>query len=627
MSRAAVARSCRFAAAGAFLAMGAVVSVAHAASVASPPADVNPWSLMVKRETVRLLAVSSLSGVFWGVGQGGDCMASAEGKLWSRIHAFTDRTLYGVSFGDANTGCVVGEGGFVASTEDGGATWRVGKPPVTEDLRGVSFGSRNVGVAVGLRGVLLVSSDAGHSWSRKDIGVGESLMAVAMPGPKEAWVVGERGVILHSTDSGATWMTERHPSAKWLYGIWFAGDTGWAVGRNGLVLRYLMKKWEVIPVPGALDTLYAVSGASGNVVTVVGAGGKAWNTPDAGVTWIQRETGTREDLTGLAQSGRNSWAVGGENALLSSVDGGDSWATYSLESLPSYVAASFVDESTGWVVGRSGLIWNTRDGGKNWGQQDAGMRKDFNAVLASSRTICYAVGESVVVKTDNGGLSWRRVWQEPPLTAADLEKPKHLRKPPIVLQDVYFFDTRRGWAVGTEGVLLYTSNEGEFWNRLRTGLERTLYSVWFSSPSRGFIACEDGRLYMTDSGGRRWAPVTAGGGGEALRSIFFLDGDWGWAVGDGGAILRTTDGGRTWKEMRVGGAVMLKDVCFADRARGWIAGERGVLMRSWDGGDTWTMERPPVSTDFCGLWFVSPQLGWAVGDRGVILRYRPGGGG
>ncbi len=607
--------------------MAAGVSPAASAPSGAPPAEVNPWGLMVKRESTRLLAVSSLSGAFWGVGERGGFMTSVDGKLWNRPRPFTDRTLYGVSFGDATTGVAVGEGGFIASTDDAGATWRAAKPPVTEDLRGVCFGSRNVGVAVGLRGVLLVSSDAGRSWSRKDLGVMESLMAVTMPSPKEAWVVGERGIILHSRDAGGTWTTERQPSAKWLYGVWFFGETGWAVGRDGLVLRYLMKKWEVIPVPGAIDSLYCVCGSSGDAVTVVGAGGKAWNTPDAGVTWTPRETGSREDLTGIAQTGKVAWAVGGENALLSSIDGGDAWATYSLENLPSYVAVSFVDDSTGWVVGRAGLIWNTRDGGRNWGQQDAGMRKDFHAVFAASRLLCFAVGESVIVKTDDGGLAWRRVWQEPPLTAAELEKPKALRKPPIVLNDIFFFDTRRGWAAGSEGVLLYTGNEGESWERLRTGFDRALYSVWFDSPSHGFIAAEDGRLYATDSGGRRWTAVSTGGGGEALRAIFFLDADRGWAVGDGGTILRTTDGGRVWKEMRVGGAVSLRDVCFVDRARGWVVGDRGVLLRTWDGGDTWSAEKPPVPTDFYGLWFVSPQLGWAVGDRGVILRYRPGGAG
>jgi len=580
---------------------------------------------MVRRETTRLLAASALFGVFWGVGERGAVMSSSDGKFWSRQRTFTDRALYGVAFGDVTTGCVVGEAGLLATTDDGGAKWNLAKPPVTDDLRGVAFGNRNVGVAVGLRGNLLVTYDAGKSWQRKDVGITESLFGVSMPSPKEAWIVGERGIILRSVDAGRTWTTERHPSGRWLYGVWFSGETGWAVGRNGFVLRYLVKKWEEIPVPRAVDTLYSVAGSSGDCVTVAGAGGKAWNTTDAGVSWTLRETGTREDLTGIAQTGKVSWLVGAENALLSSIDGGTSWATYSLESLPSYIAVSFVDESTGWVVGASGLIWNTRDGGRSWGQQDAGMRRDFTSVFAVSRAQCYATGESVIVKTDNGGLAWRRVWQEPPLTAADLEKPKALRKPPIVLQNIFFFDARRGWAVGTEGTLMYTGNEGEYWERLRTGIERTLLAVWFDSPNHGFIAGEDGRLYVTDSGGRKWTPISSAGGGEALRAIYFVDLDCGWAVGDGGTILRTRDGGRTWKEMRLGGAISLRDVCFVDRSRGWIAGDRGVLLRSWDGGDTWTPDKPPVSTDFTGLWFVTPTLGWAVGDRGVILRYMPGG--
>jgi photosystem II stability/assembly factor-like uncharacterized protein len=314
--------------------------------------------------------------------------------------------------------------------------------------------------------------------------------------------------------------------------------------------------------------------------------------------------------------------VGMENAMFSTIDGGMNWANYALESLPSFTAVAFTDPAAGWVVGRRGLIWNTRDGGKTWGQQDAGVKKDLLAVFALSRALCYASGEGVIVKTDNGGDSWRRVYMEPPPTPEELEKPKSERRRPQVFNDVFFFDERRGWAVGADGIMMYSGNEGEYWNRLNTGLARTFNSVWFAAPSRGFVACDDGSIYATDNGGKRWTARAATGGGEPLRALFFVDEAYGWAVGDGGTIMRTRDGGTNWKEMRLGGAISIRDVCFTDRMTGWLAGERGTLMKTWDGGDTWVNDRPPVTTDFTGLYFLSPDLGRAVGDRGVILEYR-----
>jgi photosystem II stability/assembly factor-like uncharacterized protein len=581
------------------------------------------WVFMMHRDTTRLTAVTSLYGRFWAVGEAGAIMTSADAKIWTRLKPFTDRTLSGVSFPDPDSGCVVGELGLVAVTGDGGGSWTVLKPPVTEDLRAVSFGNRNVGVAVGLRGTLLVTYDGGRSWLRKDTGVAESLFAVTMPSPHEAWAVGERGMILHSTDALRTWRAERHPSQAWLYGVWFSGETGWAVGRAGAVLRRMLGAWEVIPLPAGAETLYAVAGASGSEVIAVGAKGQIWTTTDAGLSWTRRDAGTAEDIRGIAQASKTVWAVGPDNLLLSSIDAGAAWAHYSLEVLPSYLAVSFADSQNGWVVGRAGLISSTRDGGRTWGQQDAGTRKDLNAVVALSRHVCYAAGEGVIVKTIDGGLSWRRVWTEPPMTAEEYEKPRHLRRPPVSLHGLYFFDERRGWAVGTEGTVLYTSSEGARWEMLPSGVRQTLYAVWFNTPSRGFAAGQDGLVYVTSDGGRSWRGLSVGGGGEPLRAIHFLvGGRHGWMVGDGGTLLATADGGETWRETRLGGALSLRAVAFEDPLRGWIAGERGTLLRTWDGGQTWVSDRPPLAAEFYGLHW-SPAAGvWAVGDRGVVLRRR-----
>ena len=601
---------------------GVVVLLVCALVAAVRAEEPSPWELQVRRDATRLLAVCGNFGAFWAVGEQGAMLSSADGKLWSRRKSFTERALYGVSFTDATNGCVVGEMGAVAWTEDGGEHWVVAKPPVTEDLRAVSFGNRNVGMACGLKGTVLMTYDGGRTWLRKDVGYGESFFGAWMSSPAEGWIVGERGVILHTVDAGRTWTAERHPSGRWLYAVWFSGDTGWAVGRNGGILRYLLKKWEEIPLPAPTGPLYSVSGSGPQAVCVVGADGAVWTTPDAGTTWVKRETGGHEDLTAVALNGRVGWAVGTENSLLSSIDGGEGWATYSLESLPSYTEVSFADAGSGWTVGRSGLLWATRDGGKSWGQQDAGWRKDLTSVFAVTRNLCFAAGEGVIVKTDNGGLAWRRVWVEPPPSAAELEKPKAERKPPITLYDLHFFDARRGWAAGSDGTVMYTGNEGESWERLKTGIERSLFTLWFLSPNTGFAAGEDGQLYVTANGGRRWTPRAATGGGEALRSLFFIDADYGWAVGDGGTILRTTDAGLTWKEMRLGGALSLRDVWFIDRMQGWLVGERGTLLHTWDGGGSWVSDRPPVQTDYGGLMFVGPGQGWAVGDRGVILHTR-----
>jgi photosystem II stability/assembly factor-like uncharacterized protein len=63
------------------------------------------------------------------------------------------------------------------------------------------------------------------------------------------------------------------------------------------------------------------------------------------------------------------------------------------------------------------------------------------------------------------------------------------------LFDVKFVDTTEGWAAGTEGVLLHTTDAGAHW--------------------------------MVESSGTS----------HALQRLFFIDRNHGWAVGFGGALL------------------------------------------------------------------------------------------
>ena len=586
--------------------------------------DQSPWKVVIKREVIRLQSIQGNKESFWAVGEKGACFSSFDGKLWRRIKNFTERSLYGVAFPENRFVCAVGEGGYVATTENDGESWTPQKSGVVDDLRAVSFGTRTTGIAVGLRGTLLVTYDGGKSWMKKDAGFGESFFGVVMTSPTDAWVVGERGIILHSVDSGRTWVAERHLSRKWFYSVWFHGETGWIAGKNGIVLRYSMGKWDQIPLPSDADSFYSVSGESGQCITLAGVGGAVWSTQDAGMSWQKRDMNSREDVSGISLVGKTGWAVGAENTLYSTIDGGITWAAYSLESLPTYSAISFADQSFGYIAGRmgSGMIWTTRDGGVTWGQQSPGVRGDLTSVVAVSRSLCFVTGEDVIVKTDNGGLSWRRVYRD--LSPEELAMPRAQRRVAI-MNGTFFFDNRRGWGVGMGGTVVYTTDEGEFWEKIRTGIDRDLYAVWFNTPSRGFVAGADGMVYLTDSGGRRWTPIQASGSGETIRSLFFLDDKLGWAVGDGGMILSTQDGGKRWSGIRLGGGVTIHKVWFSDPMTGWICGDRGLLLTTWDGGQTWVNDKPPVVTDYLGMFFFSVNDAWVVGDRGVMLsRREPG---
>ena len=110
--------------------------------------------------------------------------------------ANTERSLLGVCFVNPRTGWVVGTGGLVLYTTDGGANWKVQKSGTTKTLRGVAFRDS-----------------------------------------KQGWAVGEDGLILHTTDAGGTWVPQPSESAWHLLDICLYKGHAWIVGSKGTILR------------------------------------------------------------------------------------------------------------------------------------------------------------------------------------------------------------------------------------------------------------------------------------------------------------------------------------------------------------------------------------------------------
>ena len=63
---------------------------------------------------------------------------------------------------------------------------------------------------------------------------------------------------------------------------------------------------------------------------------------------------------------------------------------------------------------------------------------------------------------------------------------------PYKINDVFFIDASNGWAVGEDGVFLYTTDGGESWFRLETGITSNFNSVSFVDRTFGFICGERG---------------------------------------------------------------------------------------------------------------------------------------
>lgn len=215
----------------------------------------------------------------------------------------------------------------------------------------------------------------------------------------------------------------------------------------------------------------------------------------------------------------------------------------------------------------------------------------------------WAVGTNgVVLKSTNAGANWSSS------TPAA-----------VTLNATSFVNDTEGWAVGTNGLVMHTTNGGTSWSQA-SPTTVTLNDVHFVDALHGWAVGNSGRVLRTVNGGINWIASTPTP--QVLNGVYFINSMTGWAVGNG-VVLRTTTGGVTWIASAPSSAV-LQDVFFTDATHGWSVGSSGVVLKTTDGGAAWSSSKP-TTRPLNAVMFVNATHGWAVGDNGVVLRTENGG--
>lgn len=292
------------------------------------------------------------------VGYGGKILVTIDGgKTWQAKSSGTDLALYNVKFVDDQNGWVCGQGGLILHTIDGGETWHKQESGITQPIFALSFVDKNYGWAVSEQATYLRTTSGGESWETGRIeasveGVSEeATLALVDPvlydiyfiDEKTGWMVGEFGKIYHTTDGGINWGEQQNT----------------LVGQAGID--------DALNLPA----LFGVRFTDATNGMAVGIEGKVVKTSDGGKTWAF----TAEDVSvfftdplyDLHLFGDNrGWIVGAAGRILRSQNG--EWKPVTLgRPLVTWLrAVDFLDENNGWIVGGYGLILHTTDGGKNW---------------------------------------------------------------------------------------------------------------------------------------------------------------------------------------------------------------------------------------------------------------------
>jgi photosystem II stability/assembly factor-like uncharacterized protein len=269
--------------------------------------------------------------------------------------------------------------------------------------------------------------------------------------------------------------------------------------------------------------------------------------------------------------------------------------------------------ASGTLSAQSGTVWAAS--GNVWAARPSGKTQILTSIFGTSDgQNLWAVGDDgTILKSEDEGASWTAGKSG---TKSDL------------FSVFGTGDGKRLWVVGKKGTILESEDSGATWKGQESGTRASVNAIFGTSDgSRLWAAGGNGTILASDDGGATWT-ARNGGTPAYLESIFGTsDGSRVWAVGDKGTILESDDGGANWTP-RVSGTAETLYVIFgtSDGGRLWAVGTGGTILESDDGGASWTVRNSGTTE-----WLVSISGAsdgrhlWAVGTGGTILASGDGG--
>jgi photosystem II stability/assembly factor-like uncharacterized protein len=274
---------------------------------------------------------------------------------------------------------------------------------------------------------------------------------------------------------------------------------------------------------------------------------------------------------------------------------------------------SFVDATHGWATGwdftgeyaGDFVVVKTTDGGVTWKRQKGFAAFNGTGIdvqfVSRSRGIWIC---SYILLTNDGGKHWGKLRKRWGASFVDFATPSV------------------AWVVGTGGsggtgrYIARTTNGGTTW---RTQLAQPRAAMAapraLSAPTRSTAYMISRGLWVTRNGGASWARMKTNiRFGRQGWSLNFPTRLTGWALNVTRSVLRkTTDGGRHWARRSSDASQDLLAMDFVSRRTGWVTGTHGAVYRTRDGGVSWSSLQVPTSADLLSVDFVDSNHGLVVG--------------
>lgn len=183
----------------------------------------------------------------------------------------------------------------------------------------------------------------------------------------------------------------------------------------------------------------------------------------------------------------------------------------------------------------------------------------------------------------------------------------------IIIYDIDFASENKGWAVGTDGHILFF--DGNSWEVDTVIVGNDFSRVEFTTENEGWAVTVSGRIFRYD--GNQWNLDFTATGGKGLFTLYFLDPNEGFVSGADGYLAYYN--GVEWIEGDIGFNEFTLTSYFSDNKNGWLSAGAGKLYQFKD--SVWSSVTIPSSGSFNAMTFTAPDNGYGTGFSKDIWHY------
>lgn len=300
----------------------------------------------------------------------------------------TNTALQGIWAGNSEDIWVVGQGGTILHTTNGGEEWTKVNTDYNDDFSAIIFLNSNVGLITGTPrydgyAFYLKTIDGGENWTRTHLPGGSGQIAFDLDFYYSestqiytVYATGGLGMIWKSVDMGENWdiLAGGCENGNFLAGNLVDENNAWFVGEPSTVENITImntvdggSNFAIQENPNDVK-LCDVSFVNSNIGIAVGLENQILQSLDGGANWTNKMSYLYHNWWScdLKSSGK-AWAVGKSGKAVYSTDFGATWEAQTTNQTSNLWKVYFIDDTEGWIlgggIGASGLILHTTSGG------------------------------------------------------------------------------------------------------------------------------------------------------------------------------------------------------------------------------------------------------------------------